>query len=291
MLEVMLAVSLAGLVSVMALGILGMMDRADRTLDTRSVRVRELATLHGLLQDAFDSLVMSNAHRPRRTGGDDEEEQQDGGSEGPQIRPRIILRYDASPLAELPDAPHTPQRLEITTRQGIAGFVAPEDGRVYPRRKAVRGVLELRRDTPGTWALWWRPVAPDGSAFREDYESNRQASALRLAGGLTACRWLVFYRNRRVPEFSATWSGDLPAYIELEITTDARQYANWVFELGWTSDAEALPQEQTPPAGAGADATGQGAGGAVGGQAGAPSAGPAGSTTTRRSGSSAGGTR
>lgn len=291
MLEVMLAVSLAGLVSVMALGILGMMDRADRTLDTRSVRVRELATLHGLLQDAFDSLVMSNAQRPRENGEGDEEEQQDGGSDGPQIRPRIILSYDASPLAELPGAPHTPQRLEITMRRGIAGFAAPEDGRVYPRRKAVRGVLELRRDTPRTWALWWRPVAPDGTPFREDYESNRQTSALRLAEGLTACRWLVFYRNQRVPEFSATWSGDLPAYIELEITTDAGQYANWVFELGWTSDAEAMPQEQAPPAGAGADGESRDAGDAVNGQTGARSSRGTGSGATNRSGSTTGGVR
>ncbi len=251
MLEIMLAVSLTGLVSIMALGILGMIDRADRTLDTRSVRVRELATLHGLLQEAFDSLVMSNAQRPRKdneTAGEQPGEEIDD----PQIRPRIILSYDASPTAQLSAAPHTPQRLELTMRRGIAGLAAPEDGRVYPRRKAVRGVLELRRDTPESWALWWRPVAPDGSPFRDDYETNRETSALHLAGGLTACRWLVFHRNRRLPEFAATWSGDLPAYIELEITTDAGQYANWIFELGWSSDDEVIAQEQTLPDGTGA---------------------------------------
>lgn len=295
MLELMLAIALASMVSLGVFGVLSMVSRADATLESRSLRVRELATLHGLLQNAFDSLVMSNAERPQGgIGGSSDEDTLDDDTDD-DIRPRIILAFDPSDLAMMPGARNTPQTLEITLRRGIAGFDAPDDLPINPalRRDAVRGVLELRPES-NAWALWWRPVDERGQPFHEDFEVRRDASALRLAGGLNAFRWSIFHRNQRLPEFEATWSGDLPAYIELELGTTSGQYANWIFELGWTSAAE-VAQLDADQAGA-ADAP---AGTSAAGDINAPSPtnepprrpSAPNATTRRRTGSPTGGTR
>lgn len=295
MLELMLAIALASLVSLGVFGVLSMVSRADTTLEARSIRVRELATLHGLLQDAFDSLVMSSAERPQGgIGGENVEDVFDAEPEE-EIRPRIILAFDESDLAQIPIAQSTPQTLEITLRRGIAAFDAPDDMPFNPalRRDAVRGVLELRPER-GAWALWWRPVNQFGEPFRDDFESRRDENALRLAGGFNAFRWSIFHRNQRLPEFEATWSGDLPAYVELELSTTSGQYANWIFELGWTSAAE-VAQLDADPTGANAADTPAGTGAAGEVNAATPPApvrrpGTQGASR-ERSGSAAGGSR
>lgn len=296
MLELLLAMALASLVSLGVFGVLSMVSRADSTLESRSLRVRELATLHALLQEGFDSLVMSSDERPNDGVGALNEGEVLEDEPEDDIRPRIILAFDPSDLAQIPIARNTPQTLEITLRRGIAGFDAPDDLPFNPslRRDAVRGVLELRPEQ-GAWALWWRPVNELGEPFHVDYESRREASALRLAGGLSACRWVIFYRNQRLSEFEATWSGDLPAYIELELSTTSGQYANWIFELGWSSAAE-VAQLDADPAGTNPADTPTGTTGAgevnsppAGGRQGAtPAREP---PTRRRTGDPAGGSR
>jgi len=72
MVEMLLALTLASSVSLACIGVLGMMTRGDATLSDRSIATRELATLHGLLQETFGSLVMSDAERPSLIGGGQE---------------------------------------------------------------------------------------------------------------------------------------------------------------------------------------------------------------------------
>ncbi len=278
MLELVLAMAMASMVGVGAFGVLNMMNRGDATLETRSVQVRELATLHGLLQTAMGSLVMSDAERPGNTIGGESVEQDpesvmafDGLDDEQPVRPRMILQSDPSALAMIPGASHTPQSFEVVLRNGVALFNEPEGlsqselAALQRGREAIRGVFELRPEGEA-WALWWRPVDEHGGPIRADYESNREQSALRLCGGLNGFRWEAFYRGHRLPTYKATWSNDLPAYLEIEVSTTSGLYANWMFEVGWTTAAETeeVVEEDLGGDAEGGDAQGTNAGDAGG---------------------------
>lgn len=306
MLELVLAMSMASMVGVGAFAVLNMMNRGDRTLESRSTQVRELATLHGLLQDALGSLVMSNAERPNTNVGGESLEQDlealmefDGIDDDQPVRPRMILREDLSGLAQSAEGRNTPQSFELVLRDGIASYNEPEGlsdaelAALQRGREAIRGVLELRPEG-SAWALWWRPVDEHGGPIRDDHESHREQSALRLCGGLNGFQWKAFYRGDRLPTYKATWSNDLPAYFELEVSTTTGLYASWMFEVGWTTAAET--REIVDEGGGGANANGANAaasGGAGGGSTdGAGSFAAPGGGSDRRStggGDSAGG--
>ncbi len=297
MLELMLAISMASLVGVGAFAVINMMNRGDATLEARSTQMRELATLHGLLQDSLGTLVMSDAERPSNNVGGESLDQDletlmefDETEDGEAIRPRMILRPDPSELAFAREAGHTAQTFEVVLRDGFASFNTPEgltNEQVHALergREAIRGVLELRPEGRA-WALWWRPVDERGAPIRNDHESNRELSALRLCGGLTSCLWKAFYRGDRLTTYQATWSNDLPAYLEVEVATTAGLYANWVFEIGWTTAAETTAFEDEDALG-GAAADGAAADGASGGAAGATTGGAEGGGSATSGGAS-----
>ncbi len=307
MLELVLAMSMASMVGVGAFAVLNMMNRGDRTLESRSTQVRELATLHGLLQDALGSLVMSNAQRPDTNVGGESLDQdleglmEFGGIDDDQpVRPRMILRADSSGLALSAEGRNTPQSFELVLRDGIASYNEPEGlsdaelAALQRGREAVRGVLELRPEG-SAWALWWRPVDEHGGPIRDDHESHREQSALRLCGGLNGFQWKAFYRGDRLLTYMATWSNDLPAYFELEVSTTTGLYASWMFEVGWTTAAET---REIADEGAGANADGGdaaasgGAGGGAtdGGGSFAGQGGGSGGTRSSGGGDSTGGT-
>ncbi len=308
MLELVLAMSMASMVGVGAFAVLNMMNRGDRTLEHRSTQVRELATLHGLLQDALGSLVMSNAERPNTNVGGESLEQDlealmefDGIDDDQPVRPRMILRADPSELALSAEGRNTPQSFELVLRDGIASYNEPEGlsdaelAALQRGREAIRGVLELRPEG-SAWALWWRPVDENGGPIRDDHESNREQSALRLCGGLNGFQWKAFYNSeRRLHTYKETWSNDLPSYFELEVSTTTGLYANWMFEVGWTTAAEtreivdeggganANGADAAASGGAGGGAT-DGAGSFAGQGGGSDRRSPGGSGTTRSSG-------
>lgn len=255
--EMVLATSLGTMVIIASIGVLGMTSRADTTLARRSTQTIELGTLHGLMQEAFSSLLMSSDARPVAD---------DDGDDADQIiiRPRMILTEDptTAPLARR--AAYAaggsgrqitrPQVLELVLSTPIAGFGLPADlpdeivASINETRLASRGVLELRPDDDknNTWALWWRPVLDDGSPIAPELELYQDRAAVRLAGGLTQLRWQVYHERERKTAFEATWSDDLPAYVELELTTSSGLYANWMFEVGWSSgpETQALPEPE-----------------------------------------------
>lgn len=258
LIEMVLATSLGGMVVLACLGVLGMIQRGDTTLARRSTQTTELSTLHGLVQAALGSLMMSNDQRP----AEDEADADPTSEAQPEIRPRMILAEDpaVAPLARR--AAYAaggsgrqvtrPQVFELVLSSPVAGYDRPADlsddasAQLDETRLAVRGVFELRPDRDDTWALWWRPVLEDGSPITTDLAYEQ--SAVRLAGGLTQLRWQVFHDSQRKTAFEATWSDDLPAYIELELTTSSGLYANWMFEVGWSSGPEIVTPETEVPA-------------------------------------------
>lgn len=171
--------------------------------------------------------------------------------EGP--RPRVIIGFDqtAQLMGDQTFDPRavrigTPQVIEVVLAQPPAGYALPEwmtDADVAALHLSgggVRGVFELRPDTrqPAAWELWWRPVREDGSPWSTTFELERERNAFRLAGNITLFRAQVFIGNERWTEYNATVTNDLPAYFEVEIRTGEGLYANWMFEVGWTTGTE-----------------------------------------------------
>ena len=102
-------------------------------------------------------------------------------------------------------------------------------------------------------------------------------TAVPLIRGLEMCHWSVYRGRKLMPDYAATYSGELPAYVQLEIRTTSGVYANWMFEVGWATvrepgqaEAARLNQMLTQRGGGG---DGEGEGGRVnrpGGRGGPP---------------------
>lgn len=267
LIELMLATALAGLVIAGATSILGLVARAEQTLSTRHRQVTQMAGLHGALQDAFGSIVVSETSRP--SGNDDEDPREEISLQGVRdresieqilsrvvdatgepVRPRMILARDGRAFAGRgPGAAGSSpsgQFFELVVSRPPGGYSLPERlqgedrAAVQNSRLSPRGVLELRADPdrPETSILWWRPLQHDGTGFYETVAGDRDRQALKLLEGVEAMRWRVFADRERRETFVATWHPDLPAYIELELRTSTGLYANWMFEIDWSIDAE-----------------------------------------------------
>lgn len=112
-----------------------------------------------------------------------------------------------------------------------------------------RAQRESQRDMPGqqSWTLWWRPMPVReiemlhaGTPLMVDLDGDQAWQTIRLARavplitGLADCQWRVFKQRERKAEYEAQSWADLPAYIELELTTGTGQFASWLFEIAWT---------------------------------------------------------
>lgn len=117
-------------------------------------------------------------------------------------------------------------------------------GLLDPDPKLMQAVAT---DPPRGWTLWWRPILSAelaeltaGYQPLPDTTGNAEAIRDRLAGavpvlrGIEALRWQIFKSDERVTEYAGTSITDLPAFAELEVTLINRQYASWMFEIGWT---------------------------------------------------------
>ena len=131
--------------------------------------------------------------------------------------------------------------------------------------RAVRGALELRpqaldakerrrfadqgEDAPVAWEMWWVPLPPRESANSPPPTFDEVASAgepYRVASNLRYVKWTVFHERQRKQAHSATWHGQMPAYIELAVETTAGLTANWMFELDWSRGPEVPPRPAVP---------------------------------------------
>ncbi|HYF14276.1 MAG TPA: hypothetical protein VD971_04300 [Phycisphaerales bacterium] len=177
--------------------------------------------------------------------------------------------------------------------------------------RAVRGVFEFRpqplrprevrrAEDPPRFQLVWVPLPPrrtpeeeaEITPLQRDLERAALGTEFVVASDLTFARWRVFHERQKKAEYAATTSNQLPAYVELEVETDAGLEESWLFEVAWATGPETRsPQQSTsqPQSTAGgAGAAGQPAGGGRGG-AGQPAGGAAGSTGGGNGGGSRGG--
>lgn len=106
----------------------------------------------------------------------------------------------------------------------------------------------MQSDPPPGWTMWWRPILSAeladleaGGTPRADTIGSNDEIRARLAGaipvltGIDAVTWRIFKSDQMVTEYAASTIPDLPAYAQLEILLLNGQYANWLFEVGWTS--------------------------------------------------------
>lgn len=129
----------------------------------------------------------------------------------------------------------------------------------------------IDEDSREGWTLWWRQIEPPvnpsaaaliGAAALMDAETGQtptatsvptgapgisagvlvdprmDPTAVPLIRGLEMCHWSVYRGRKLMPDYAATYSGELPAYVQLEIRTTSGVYANWMFEVGWATVRE-----------------------------------------------------
>ncbi|MBX3362608.1 MAG: hypothetical protein KF705_14390 [Phycisphaeraceae bacterium] len=129
------------------------------------------------------------------------------------------------------------------------------------------------------WTLWWRQIAqpPNPTAGLETFaaqppriaDPRMDPSAVALVRGIASCKWSVYKGRELLPAHAATYSSELPAYMQLEIRTVAGVYANWMFELGWATVQEPSQVAAARDAARLREGQGQGGGGAGEGRGGA----------------------
>lgn len=147
--------------------------------------------------------------------------------------------------------------------------------------KASRGRYELlpASDRDGNfWELWWRPLPPldnDGATLPEYADPIKAEQLLgtpmRLCSHITEFKWSAFDDSENKTALAAIWSADLPAYMRLELKTRAGLYADWLFEIDYSTGAEtggSSQQTATEQNGEGGGGGGGGGGRGEGGNAG-----------------------
>ncbi|MBX3366631.1 MAG: hypothetical protein KF912_04875 [Phycisphaeraceae bacterium] len=128
------------------------------------------------------------------------------------------------------------------------------------------------------WTLWWRQIAqpPNPTAGLETFaaqppriaDPRMDPAAVALVRGIASCKWSVYKGRELLPAHAATYSSELPAYMQLEIRTVAGVYANWMFELGWATVQEPSQVAAAREAARLREAQGPGGGGAGEGRGG-----------------------
>ncbi len=179
---------------------------------------------------------------------------------------------------DMPLPPRSRRRTAPSERREAPGIGGAEDGgaaedgaeelsveeeAALPVR-AVRGAFEMHPQPPrgwrapgipqqpadvldpfvptGLWELWWMPLPPPGS---EDVEVSAREAAYAgagrpylVAGDLKYVRFTAFFARGHRQDLVSTWTGDLPAYVELQAETAGGLKANWMFEVDWATGPE-----------------------------------------------------
>ncbi|MGD9691328.1 MAG: type II secretion system protein J [Phycisphaerales bacterium] len=246
-LELALAVTLSSVVLLAAIGTLGYLQRADRSLGTRFEERSDLAIVHATVRRAMQSLVAKPEPPPNQPGSpvppasgsnpeedaiafsDPEAEQKQkkvdefnailqrsrGVEERPE-RDRFILESQVA--GRVDEA--APRRLEMV-------LLRPPTPGPAPVTPTVRGSFEVRPELDG-YGLYWMPLIPAGEP-------------VRLMGGIQAIAWRALAREQAENRFEAksgAWRttmsarspGQFPKAVQLVLRTTAGVEADWVFE-------------------------------------------------------------
>lgn len=255
LLETLLAMVVGILVLMAALGVMSSVRDSDTGLAVRAVQQRELADTRMALSSALARLRPAPNNIVRQTlpaSTSDSEVDAIFATAYPAPveglphhfelsdesgRPRLEVVVD-----RLPRGTHPPEaragRAEPEAPEGVAA-VGFEDLLGY------RGAFELRPSQEITaYELWWTPLKPRGLPEGVAFDERTLPEAKRLCGHIAELRWSAFIDSTKAARVRAIEARQLPAYLELEITTIDGLYASWMFELGWIPGTElAAPEE------------------------------------------------
>lgn len=152
--------------------------------------------------------------------------------------------------------------LDTLTDEELAAESASEGGPEASETVPLfRGVFELspprvdptransNRNAGASWeeaqglTLWWRqlplpvadPLNPGAMIAAPMTDPRDDPEAVPLLTGLTSATWRVFKSRELLTGLDATYSDELPAYVQFEFRTHSGLYGNWMFEVGWTT--------------------------------------------------------
>lgn len=144
---------------------------------------------------------------------------------------------DAEALADAQEQEAAEPDVAVRAFRGVLQF-RPEEMTDEELLRQERGEAVRRR-----WRLEWQPLMPRGL-----YPQDSQPVAAVLDGpprviarDFVYANWIFFHKGERTTEYSGTWGGDLPAYIEFELETVNGVQVNWMFEVGWAFGPEVPP--------------------------------------------------
>ncbi|MCA9298617.1 MAG: prepilin-type N-terminal cleavage/methylation domain-containing protein [Phycisphaerales bacterium] len=284
MLEVVMATLIGSLVATTCISLSYALMRTDRSLASRAEQQHDLMIAHLVIQRALGGLVMNKDRDSAPVRPEDiedpverarlEAQLADQGDDAPQESgpaPRFVLEADTDfdrlvRRANFASGPRlsSPQRLEvvcntppvpppgppITLEALPAHLRTPERVAEVKRLQGIfagtiRGAFELRpeadEDERLHYTLWWIPSAGDAEEML-----TTEAAGTPLVADITRCSWEVFKGRERLGQYHATFATELPAYVTLEIETEAGIYANWMFEIGWVSGDETGEDDPAP---------------------------------------------
>ena len=114
----------------------------------------------------------------------------------------------------------------------------------------------LQTEATGLWQIWWVPlprIGSDGTVEvlpgSDPAQGDPVSRQYLIASNLRYVKWTVFQGRQRKDELTSIWSGDLPAYVELEVETAASLRVNWMFEIDWAVGPE-VPHKSSTAGGA-----------------------------------------
>lgn len=274
LLETALAAVIAAMVLLVASGLLVAMGHAEKSFARANERTNELAMTQGAVRRAFLRLVMASNATAAREGETDTRRPRlmlttdpVAGADGVPRFEVVVSRAPiaqtlAGPAASWAFADEDRASLNFVSADGTGGqvrgvFELRRDGE---REQIMRtlGIAnpmwdapeqgEAARDGVQGWTLWWRRMPAEeiaeldaGNPLRRDGDGDQQLEAKRLAGsvrlirGLDRAEWNVFKNDEWTDAYGAIVVNDLPAFLKLKMHTLDGEFAEWLFEVEWTT--------------------------------------------------------
>lgn len=226
LIEVLMAAALGVIVAGACIGLFAAIQRADKRSTQRTASIEAMSRLHRTLQRTMRTVLLDLPKR-RPAGTPDPIE---------PPRTRVALTESSDGM----------QRLEVTLSQPpIMGLVAGRPADPISRYQPVRGVFEMRRPVtasslrngePSPIELWWVPYQVGTDEPNPDAQVKVADSIDELAIRFAKTNEQKQLEKMRTASF-ADWS-QIPAYVEVQVTTIDGTKAQWMFEVSGSSGME-----------------------------------------------------
>lgn len=226
LIEILMAASLGVIVASACIGLFAAIQRADTKSKQRTASIEAMSRLHRTLQRTMRTVLL-DLPKPRPAGSTDP----------------IDVPETRVALSETSDGMQT---LEVTLSQPpIMGLVAGRPSDPVTRYQPVKGVFEMRRPATaesvrsGKQApiqLWWTPYKTGIDELNTDAQVKVADSIDALSFRFAKTNEQKQLEKMRTASF-ADWS-QIPAYVEVQVTTIDGNQAQWMFEVSGSTGME-----------------------------------------------------